>query len=178
MNKDILIVYHSETGFTEKYARWLSEDLDCLAISLDSAKKQNLKEYKKILFGSWMMAGEVHRLKEIQEICPDEDNCVLFVTGAAPANFTDNFTAIHTALQSLDFDIKYFYLQSGLNYQKMKFRNRMVMRMMSIMLKIRKPVGENEIMLKSILKNSFDNSRREYLVPMENYVLTGSEEQK
>lgn len=46
------------------------------------------------------------------------------------------------------------------------------------MLKIRKPVGENEIMLKSILKNSFDNSRREYLVPMENYVLTGSEEQK
>lgn len=178
MNNDILIVYYSETGFTEQYARWLSEDLDCLAISLDSAKKQNLKEYKKILFGTWLMAGEVQRLKEIQEICPDEDNCVLFVTGAAPANFADNFTSIHTALQNLDFDIKYFYLQSGLNYQRMKFRNRMVMKIMNIMLKIRKPVGENETMMKSILKNSFDYSRREYLIPMENYIKTGSEDVK
>lgn len=178
MNNDILIVYYSETGFTEQYARWLSEDLDCLAISLDSAKKQNLKEYKKVLFGTWLMAGEVQRLKEIQEICPDEDNCVLFVTGAAPANFADNFTSIHTALQNLGFDIKYFYLQSGLNYQKMKFRNRMVMKMMNIMLKIRKPVGENETMMKSILKNSFDYSRREYLIPMENYIKTGSEDVK
>lgn len=178
MNNDILIVYYSETGFTEQYARWLSEDLDCLAISLDSAKKQNLKEYKKILFGTWLMAGEVQRLKEIQEICPDEDNCVLFVTGTAPANFADNFTSIHTALQNLDFDIKYFYLQSGLNYQRMKFRNRMVMKMMNIMLKIRKPVGENETMMKSILKNSFDYSRREYLIPMENYIKTGSEDVK
>lgn len=173
---NILIVYYSETGFTEKYSKWLSEDLDCMAVSLDSAKRYDLSSYDKILFGTWIMAGEVQRLSEIQNLCPDEDKCVLFVTGAAPANFADNFTAIHTALQNSDFDIKYFYLQSGLNYQKMKFRNKMVMKLMNIMMKIRKPVGENERALKDIIKNSFDNSRREYLEPMETYIKTGSEE--
>lgn len=175
MNNDIIIVYYSETGFTEKYARWLTEDLDCLAISLECAKNYNLKEYKKVIFGTWLLAGEVQKLSEIQSICPDEDSCVLFVTGAAPKNFADNYTAIHTALQKADFDIKYFYLQSGMNLQKMKFRNRMAIRMMKLLLKIKKPVGEGEMQLKYLISNSFDYSRREYLAPLEEYILTGKE---
>lgn len=176
MNKDILIVYHSETGFTEQYARWLSEDLDCIAISLDSAKRQNLKEYKNIIFGTWLLAGQVQRLKEMQEICPDEDKCVLFVTGAAPASFADNYTAIHTELQNIDFDIKFYYFQSGLNYQRMKFKNKMTMKIMNIMMKIKKQSSENERILKDLINNSFDKSRREYLLPLERYIKTGEEE--
>lgn len=175
MNNDILVVYYSETGFTEQYARWLTEDLDCLAISLDCAKNYKLENYKKIIFGSWLLAGEVQRLSDIQSLCPDEDNCALFVTGAAPSSFADNYTAIHTALQKTDFDIKFFYLQSGLNYQKMKFKNKMVMRMMKIMLKIKKPAGDGETKLKRLLSNSFDCSSREYLAPLEEYILTGKE---
>lgn len=173
MNNDYLIVYYSETGFTEKYARWLTEDLDCLAISIDCAKNYDLGSYKKVIFGTWLLAGEVQRLGDIQSLCTDEDKCALFVTGAAPNSFADNYTAIHTALQKAEFDIKFFYLQSGLNYKKMKFKNKMVMRMMKIMLKIRKPVGDGERKLKSLLANSFDCSSREYLLPLEEYILTG-----
>ena len=34
MNKQILVVYKSVTGFTKQYAEWIAEKLNCSAVEL------------------------------------------------------------------------------------------------------------------------------------------------
>lgn len=37
MNREILIIYKSVTGFTAQYARYLAQELDCAAVDLKNS---------------------------------------------------------------------------------------------------------------------------------------------
>ena len=51
-----LIIYHSQTGFTAKYAQWMAEATGADRVELKEAKKKDLKffdSYDKIIYGGW-----------------------------------------------------------------------------------------------------------------------------
>ena len=39
--KKVLVLYKSKTGFSERYARWIAEDLQCDLANLDSVRVSN-----------------------------------------------------------------------------------------------------------------------------------------
>ena len=47
MNREILIIYKSVTGFTAQYARYLAQELDCAAVDLKTASAMALCGYKQ-----------------------------------------------------------------------------------------------------------------------------------
>lgn len=56
-----IIVYSSQTGFTEKYANWLGDRLSAKVMKLDEAKKISSAEFDKadaVIYGGWVMAGK------------------------------------------------------------------------------------------------------------------------
>ena len=55
------IVYMSQTGFTQRYARMLSEKTGVPAWSLAEAKKQ-LRQGDDVFYMGWLMAGSVKGL--------------------------------------------------------------------------------------------------------------------
>lgn len=68
MNKEILIIYKSVTGFTAQYARYLAQELDCAAVDLKTASAMALRGYKTIIFGGRFHAGLVDGLKEAKTL--------------------------------------------------------------------------------------------------------------
>ena len=40
-----IVVYSSQTGFTEKYAKWIAEALNCEAIPVKQAKKLDISQF-------------------------------------------------------------------------------------------------------------------------------------
>ena len=50
-----IVVYSSQTGFTEKYAKWIAEDLNCEAISVKQAKKLDISQFDTVIYGGWCM---------------------------------------------------------------------------------------------------------------------------
>lgn len=48
-----IVIYNSQTGFTERYAKWIAEAAGARCLSLSEAKKRNLEKYDAIVFGSW-----------------------------------------------------------------------------------------------------------------------------
>ena len=55
-----IIIYSSQTGFTERYAKWLADELSAETITLADAKKKNddyFKEADAIVYGGWVMGG-------------------------------------------------------------------------------------------------------------------------
>lgn len=49
--KKVVVIYGSKYGTTEKYAKWISEELNCDLFSYKSIKKDNLLNYDTIIYG-------------------------------------------------------------------------------------------------------------------------------
>ena len=58
MDKTI-VVYKSKHGSTEKYARWIGEELDCPVVSEKDFQRKNFSLYDNIIFGGCVHAGGI-----------------------------------------------------------------------------------------------------------------------
>ena len=58
--KKILVLYKSKTGFSERYARWIAEDLQCDLANLAEFKKDSLLQYGLIIYGAGVYAGQIN----------------------------------------------------------------------------------------------------------------------
>jgi menaquinone-dependent protoporphyrinogen IX oxidase len=47
-----IIIYSSKTGFTEKYAQWLKEDLACDCVPYEKRGTVDFDKYQAVAFGS------------------------------------------------------------------------------------------------------------------------------
>ncbi len=74
------IVYTSNTGFTEKYAKLLSEKTGLTAYELNDAKEE-LSAGDEVFYMGWLMAGGVKGLKKAKKLFSVKGCCAV---GMAP----------------------------------------------------------------------------------------------
>lgn len=84
MNKQILVTYKSVTGFTEQYAEWIAQELDCTTLELKEVSAKTMSGYGTVIFGGRFHAGLVDGLKKAKEIFTESaaDTLIVFATGA------------------------------------------------------------------------------------------------
>lgn len=173
---NVIVVYTSETGFSQKYARWIGEELGCDAVKSAEVTKEKLVKSDVIIYGGGFYAGQIKGLKKFKEILGTEDlnKLAVFATGATPGTFTEtiekaldqNFTEEERNM------IPAFYFQSGLNYENMSFKSKMLMKMFSSMMAKKKDKTEEEEVMAKNLSKSSDLCRREYILPLTEHVKT------
>ena len=84
-----LVIYNSQTGFTEKYAKWLAEKLEAKCLSVKEAKNEKIMDFDRVIFGGWCCVGSISKLNwflpKISEIVKDENKKIaIFGCGASP----------------------------------------------------------------------------------------------
>lgn len=174
MNKTA-IVYFSKTGFTEKYARWIAEEIGADLIKFKECNKKRTAEIlntcDNIVFGSRLKAGMIEGLSKAKKMfSTDKNRFLLFTTGASPDCDEAKETLKKMWEKNLTADelqkIPHFYLQAGLCYEKMPFTERAMMNALKSMLKKGKSInGIDEGMAKA-LESSFDISDKKYIMPI------------
>lgn len=164
-----VLVYSSKTGFTEKYARWIAEEIKCEIIPYKSFDKDVVAKNDVIIFGSRLHAGKMEHLTKVKEmLAGSEKSLVLFACGATPAAATEvlnefwesNLTEQERA------DIPHFYVQGGLDYDKMKFADRTLMKMFAKMLANKKDKTEQEAAMAKGITKSFDGTDKSCIMPI------------
>lgn len=55
MNKQILVVYKSVTGFTKQYAEWIAEKLNCSAVELKKFPQRQCRNTKPLFSADGFM---------------------------------------------------------------------------------------------------------------------------
>lgn len=161
-----IVIYHSRTGFTRRYAEWIAEAAGCQAVSYEKRGEIKLDAYDAILFGSWVHAGKIRRLDWLKRQLPGLKGrrVIVFAVGAMPMGdgqdagkmFEQNFSEEERA------QVRCFYLQGGLNYERMGTMDRMMMAMFRKML-ARQP--ESAQMANQIAK-SYDCASRDAIRPL------------
>lgn len=115
------IVYNSSTGHTSRYAKMLSEKLDipCYTIK-DANGKLNSKD--EIIYLSWVCANMITRINKIK----NKYNVRCYgVVGLYPKSEENTNNLIKTN----NIDKPLFYLQGGLDYNKLNWLKTKILHM-------------------------------------------------
>ena len=163
MNKKAIVIYKSKTGFTARYAQWISEALDCERVDFKDRKSVSFENYDTVIFGSSLRAGLIGGLGGRNKRLPElsDQRVAVFVAGApGPAQEA----AQRKNLSGDEWtQVKTFYMQSGLNYERMGLLDRTMMSTFRKMMK--KKEGEDSEVYKMVAA-SFDCCDRERIEPL------------
>lgn len=164
-----IVIYNSQTGFTERYARWVAEETGADCVALQTAKKKSLAEYEAIVFGGWACAGSISKIGWFKGNMDKwaGKKLVVFCVGASPMEAPEVETALKRNFSESELEkIDLFYCPGGFNYEKMSVSSKLMMKMFIKMLQARKDkTKEDEEMIKAI-SSSYDISDRKYIEPI------------
>jgi len=168
-----IVIYHSKTGFTERYAKWLQKDISCDCVTYDKRNRIDLSQYDAVVYGAGLHAGSICKRKWLLKQLPKltGKKLAVFFTGAMPPDPAGLEQAINrnfTAAQRERIGI--FYLWGGLNYEKMGAFDRFLMKQLQKMMNAKADLSPEEKEMAKVIANSFDQADREYLRPLEEYL--------
>ena len=155
----VLVIYSSKTGFTKRYAERIADDTNAMLMPVKEAKSKSddfFNEYDAIIYGGWIMAGRVDGADWFFEKAKKLNNkkLVLFACG-------DDVKDI----------VKPFYCPGGIDYDKMGFLSKCMMKAMAKSLINNKNNSEEERKAGELIMNSFDAVDMKYAENIVSYVL-------
>lgn len=161
-----IVIYKSKTGFTKRYAEWISEELGCIAVPFKEVEKADLGAYDTIIYGGGFYAGMINGIKWFKGNLPkwEGKQLLVFGTGASPNQSPDIQKALRQNFSEEEWEkIQAFYMQGGLNYEKMSRGERMAMAVFRTMMK--KSEGKDSEAYRMI-QSSYDITDKELIKPL------------
>lgn len=108
------VVYTGNTGFTEKYANWVANQLKCDLYRLEDVTAEDLKKYPLVVFGSWVKGGKIQNLQELQGKV--RGKYIVFAVGALPKRLGD---PKRFKEQNGLSEVPVFYFEGGLRWYRL-----------------------------------------------------------
>jgi len=169
-----IVIYKSKTGFTKQYAEWIADEIGCKAVDIKTASPDFLKPYHLVIYGGGITAGQIGGLKNFKTTMSafTDKKFVVFATGATPAEVMikdDNFINANFTGEEKQ-KIPFYYLQSGINYEKMSFGGRLLMKIFSSMLAHSKNKTPEQEGMAQTINQSSDYSNKKFIEPLVNFV--------
>jgi menaquinone-dependent protoporphyrinogen IX oxidase len=164
-----VVVYNSKTGFSEKYGKWIAEELACEAVSYKEMSQQRLKENDVIIYGAGIMAGKIsgwEKVKNMPEL--NGKKLILYAVGGMPMKAEEAILTVkdNNLTKEEQKEIPFFYLEGGINFEKMGFIPRIMLKTMYKVMKKKKEKTQQDMEMISLFEKSSDNSSKENIKPL------------
>lgn len=164
-----IVIYHSQTGFTRRYAEWIAEAVGADCVPLGAAGRRDLAAYDAIVFGSWLCAGGVSKLAWFRRRLPgwQGKKLVAFCVGASPSESPGVQAALEKSFpQTERARVQVFYCPGGFCYEKMPAVSRAMMKLFLRSLRARKDKTPEDEAVIRMISSSYDISERKYIEPI------------
>ncbi|MBU1144981.1 MAG: flavodoxin domain-containing protein [Firmicutes bacterium] len=181
MHNKTVVLYRSKTGFARQYAKWISQDLHCDMFDAFKIKYEDLDKYHIIIYGAGLYAKGINGLKKMKKkfALLKDKNIIVFATGATldqeedikniqKSNFTEK--EINT--------LKFFYLRGGFDYKRLSLKNKFMMTLLKMKIRMQKHLTDNEESYLDAFQKPVDYTNKEYLMPLLEYVHSFSKTNK
>lgn len=174
--KSTVVVYSTKNGSTERYAQWIAEDCGADLMRAGETKIEDLLNYETVIYGGCVYQGTLRGVdlikKNLQKL--REQKLVVFAVGLThPAD-----DAAFEQVLSQNFKpsqregIQFFHFPGALDYAKMTFHQKYMMKL--LVKNIRKrPVEQWSEIENSIVRSygsGVDFTSRSYIKPLVQYV--------
>ncbi|MFQ7409618.1 MAG: flavodoxin domain-containing protein [Coprobacillus cateniformis] len=160
----IIVVYKSKTGFSEQYAKWIQTALNCDIIPLDQLK--TLEGYDLVIYGAGLMAGKMNGLKDFKPYIQDQKT-IIYATGAISKDATEIVDKIkNDNLSQFGRDVPFYYFEAGLDYDKLGFFSKKMLKMMYNSLKKKTDKTAEEIGMMEAIAHSHNYAKESDILPL------------
>lgn len=164
-----IVIYNSQTGFTKRYAEWIAEENGADCFELGEAKKKNMDDYDTVIYGGWACAGNIKMLSWFKKQMHKWNNkkLIVYCVGASPLENPDLETTLRRNFNEEEWErVHVFYCPGGLNYEKMSFPSKLMMKMLLKVLKAKKDKTEEDEAMIKMISSSYDISNKKYIAPI------------
>ena len=168
-----LVIYKSQTGFTEKYAKWIASELSADLKQSREVNKVIFKDYDVVIYGGSLHAVGIRGRKFISKNFDllRTKKVIVFAVGASPyrkeildevreKNFSEEEKKI----------IHLYYLRGGFNYRKLPFFDKILMKLLQLKLTRKKVLTADEKGMLNAFKQPVDFTRKENIIGLVSYV--------
>ncbi len=168
----IAVIYFTNYGTTEQYAKWIGEETDADVIDGKNVTIDQLNSYDTIIFGGALYASGISGAKfETQHFDElKEKNLIVFTVGVASTNRTEVFVPIldKNFSKEMQDTISFYHLRGGINYNKLNTKHRAMMWMLKNVLARKKPedLSEDDVALLETYGDVVDFSNRSTIRPL------------
>lgn len=136
-----VVIYASKSGFTKKYAEWISKEVNADLFELKNVKADILTEYDTVIYGGGLYAVGINGIKFIKN---NMDKLIgkkvaIYTTGATP--YRDETV---NEVRDINFTveeqkhIRFFYMRGGFDYNKLKPIDKVLMTLLKLKIKLKK----------------------------------------
>lgn len=158
-----IVIYKSKTGFTKMYATAISERLNCELVTFHEAKKRDLSDYDCIIYGGGIMANRIYHIDKLNNLVHDQ-KLILFAVGLTSQNATEVIQRIKEEnLRLLGRDVDFYYFEGGVDYDKLGFMARGMLKMIYNTLSKKEDRSEEDEMMMNALSASCNHVHLEYI---------------
>ena len=155
-----IVVYQSGTGFTQKYANWIAEELGCEAKEYKKIKPEELASFDMVIYGGWIFAGMVFGYDKIKLL--NLQNLIVFGVGmSVPSEEVLSKIADQNGI-SKD---RLFYFEGGYNPAKLGFFKKLIMKMIKKTIEQKEEKTPEDIHMLESFKG-VDNTDKEAIKPL------------
>jgi Flavodoxin len=170
-----LVIYSSKTGFTEKYAKWLAEDLPADIVNVAKATTDMLEGYDTVIYGGGLYAIGIGGVKYIKQNIGKLKNkkVIVLATGLSPSSDeVVNVVRNHNFTIEEQKYLRLFYLRGGFDYSKLSLLYKVIMTFLKwkLMLKGKHKLTSDELGMLASYNMPVDFTRRENIREIIAYV--------
>lgn len=168
-----IVIYQSKTGFTEKYAKWIAEELKCEAKAWEEKEAYKYEAYDVVIFGGGLMAGRIAKLGKVKGSPGLQGKkLILFATGATRKDAAEVIEQVKNdnLTREEQQKIPFFYFEGGINYEKMGFASRTILKKIHKSLLKKADKTEAETGMMHAIEKSRDSSDKRAIEPLLEYV--------
>ena len=169
MKDQIIVLYNSHTGFTQRYAELIGKELDCPVRALKDTPA-DLSQYGTVVFGSRLHAGIFDGWKKAQKLLAKRGakKLVVYATGAMPNEAEEQIQKVWE--QNLTPEerktVPHFYLQAGLCREKLGVGDRAMLNVAAWAMGLQKNKSEEGAAFVDAISRSYDILDPKYIRPV------------
>ncbi len=168
-----IVIYNSKTGFTEKYAKWIAQEVNAECVTTQEVKKIELDHYDTVVFGGWACAGGISKLSWFKANMSawSDKKLIVYCVGGSPSNNPDIEVALRKNFSDSEWEkVRVYYCPGGFNYERMSSGSKLLMKMFVKSLKAKKNQTEEEKIMIKMISSSYDISDKKYIEPIISYI--------
>ena len=120
-----VVIYKSKYGRSRKYARWISEKLECKCMDSDEFDANDLELYDTIIYGAGIYAGVLNGIDWMNKFSEDirDKNIIIFSCGITDPEDEEHRNKINKAIEKeipecAKNTTKIFNFRGGIDYSR------------------------------------------------------------
>lgn len=156
--KKTLVLYESNCGSTEKYAKDIANAIDGTAMPIKKFKWKNIDEYKIVVFGGWVNNGAIQGINDFlydyENRLQDKD-VIVFSCGMSIPTDKGRKELIDRNYLS-PYHIRYYQVRGSFSFNKLKFVQKMMMKASIKMIANSPDATDEQKMLVNVLDTPLD----------------------